>query len=606
MPKGAILESRYLIEGILGIGGMGAVYLARDLRFSVIKNVAVKEMVNKARDHMMRETIVKNFEREANILATLNHPAIPTIYDFFTQGDRSYLVMEFVRGKNIETLMNQADGFFPEDQIITWSLEICDVLEYLHNHEPNQIIFRDIKPSNIMIDESNRLILVDFGIAKPFEMGEKGTMIGTEGYSPPEQYRGEASVQVDIYALGATMHHLLTKRDPRIEAPFTFTDRPVREINPSISVDLETIVNSALQYNPEDRFKSAGDFKEALLNVARKTGLLTSIPASINQNSTDQAIKPIWQFECEDEIRGTPAVSNGKIYIGAYDNNLYALDAETGEFDWKYAADGGIVSCPAIYDNNIYFGSEDHRVHVISQFSGRIVWTYYTDGPVRSSPTIAERHVFIGSDDGHMHTINAMNGRKVMKVDAGSPIRCKPLVADGLVYFGSQDGDFWCVDFRGNVKWRFRAKRAITSSPIVDEGIVYFASLDSTLYALDAKTGWSIWRYRMGKGSISSPGLAENLVFIGSVDNNIYAIDIRNGKEVWRFSSDHQITSSPVVYKDSLYFGGIDGYIYCLEYRTGRFRWKFKTGDSITGTPAIVNDIIFIGSMDHHIYALPA
>ncbi len=231
LQPGSILVNRYAIQEVIGVGGMGSVYRARDLHFpNVVKLVAVKEMINQARDPLVRQTIVQNFEREANILVTLEHPSIPRIFDYFTHNERSYLVLEYIPGKDLEELLVQAQNFFPEEQIIQWAIELCDVLCFLHNHKPDPIIFRDMKPSNIMVNQKNHIILVDFGIAKNFRDGQKGTMIGTEGYSPPEQYRGEASPQADIYALGATLHHALTRKDPRLEPPFTFGDRPIRQI----------------------------------------------------------------------------------------------------------------------------------------------------------------------------------------------------------------------------------------------------------------------------------------------------------------------------------------------------------------------------------------
>jgi len=593
-----------LIEGILGVGGMGAVYSARDMRFNVVKNVAVKEMINKARNKLVRETIVKNFEREANILATLSHQAIPTIYDYFTRNDRSYLVMELIQGKNLELLMAENIEFFPETQIIAWAIELCDVLNHLHNHLPNPIIFRDMKPANIIINPENHVVLVDFGIAKTFHSGMKGTMIGTEGYSPPEQYRGEATPLVDIYALGATLHHLLTKKDPRVEAPFTFSDRPIREINSNVSEELEMLVDKALKYDPTARFQSAIEMKEALMGVAKKTGILSDVSSPFNSYINNQNIKPAWVFECEDEIRGTPTVSDGVLYVGSYDNNLYALNGETGDFIWKYPANGGIVSKPAIFQNNVFFGSEDGLLHVVSSHSGRIVWTYYTEKPIRSSPTIAERHVFIGSDDGNLHIVNANNGRRVLRVDAGSPIRSTPIVFNDLVYFGTRSGDFWCTDFKGNVKWRTKAKKAITGSAYLNEDIVYYNSMDSTLYAVDALSGWIIWRYRLGKGSISTPSGIEHYLFTGCVDHNIYALDKRTGKEIWRYTTEHQVTGSPTVYKDTLFCGSVDGNLYCLEYKTGRLLWQFRTEGSITSTPTIKDNMLYITSLDHKIYAI--
>ncbi len=607
LRAGINLVDRYLIQGVIGVGGMGAVYRARDLHFPNVKKlVAVKEMVNMAPDPLVRKTIVRNFDREANLLATLDHRAIPRIYDYFTLNERSYLVMEYINGKDLEALINDTDGFIEQERLITWAIELCDVLSFLHNHKPEPIIFRDMKPSNVMINAQAHVILVDFGIAKPFQSGQKGTMIGTEGYSPPEQYRGEATPLADIYALGATLHHVLTRRDPRLEPPFSFAERPISQFNSNVSPDLEAVIYKALEYEPEDRFKSAVDMKNALLNVAHKTGILSGTTPGAAAIQGNHEIKPVWDFKVEDEVRGTPELYEDFLYIGAYDNNLYALKAASGEFLWKYPTEGGIVSKPVVYESNVIFGSEDHRLYVVSNRNGRITWTYYTNGPIRSSPRIAEGHIFIGSDDSHLHAINAITGRRAWSVEVGAPLRSTPLVHQDHVYFGTESGDFYCLDFGGSVRWRFNARRAITSSPVISQGVVYFGSVDLTLYALDAKTGWVIWRFRLGKPSITSPIISDNLLFTGAVDGVIYCIETSSAKEIWRYTTEHQVTGSPIIHKDLLYCGSVDGNLYCLEYRTGRLRWKFKTNGPITGTPAAQDDLVYIGSTDHHIYALLA
>jgi outer membrane protein assembly factor BamB len=588
------------------LGGMGSVYRARDMHFpNVTKLVAVKEMINTAPDPLVRETIVQNFEREANLLATLHHPAIPRIYDYFSLESRSYLVLEFIHGKDMEAIINDSNGFISEDQVLNWAIELCDVLDYLHKHKPDPIIFRDMKPSNVMINSSGDVILVDFGIAKAFQSGIKGTMIGTEGYSPPEQYRGEATPAADIYALGATIHHALTRRDPRLEPPFSFAERPLRRINPAVSQEMEVIVNRALEYDPTLRFKSAAEMKEALLAVARKTGALVRMGAPTPPMQTS-GIKPLWSFRTEDEIRGTPTIFQGLLLTGSYDNNLYALNAADGKFQWKYPTDGGIVSRPAVVDGNVYFGSEDKRLHVVSLRSGKVVWTYFTNGPIRSSPRIAEGHIFIGSDDNNLHAVNLNTGRQAWHFETADPIRSTPFVMNELVYVGSESGEYYAIDFRGSLKWRFRAKRAITSSTVGTPQALYFSSVDSTLYALDPRNGWVIWRFRLGKASISTPCIADEFVFVGASDGYLYAVETKSAKEVWRFKTEHQVNSSPVIYKDSIYCGSVDGNLYCLEYRTGRLRWKFGTEGPITGTPLVYDDVVYIGSTDHQVYALLA
>jgi len=606
LQPGTTLEDRYLILGMLGAGGMSSVYKGRDLHFpNVTKLVAIKEMVNLIADHSMHEMVVKNFEREADLLATLSHPAVPAIYDNFSHKKRSYLVMEFIDGDDLEGILAATNEFLPEERVIGWAIELCDVLSYLHNIQPEPIIFRDIKPSNVMIDHHSYVRLIDFGIARNFQPGEKGTMIGTEGYSPPEQYRGEASPPGDVYALGATLHHLLTKRDPRVEAPFSFAERPARSINPLISPEVETVISTALSYDPKDRYPSAMIMKEALISAAKRTGLLSqpSIAAVIAQSDK---IEELWSFSCEDEIRGSPIVYEGLVYLGCYDNNLYALDKKTGEFQWKYATEGGITGKPAAEDGAVFIGSEDGRLYALTANRGALVWTYYAEGPIRSSPTLSEGHIFIGSDDKQLHVVNQANGRRAWRVEANDAIWSTPFVENERVYFGCESGDFYCYNFKGELKWRKKAKRGITSSATIVDGIAYYGSRDWTMYAIDAENGWQVWRFRMRGATISSPSFFDGMLYIGCGDNHIYCVDAKHSREKWRYQTDHQVTGSPIAHDGSIYCGSVDGSLYCLDHKTGRLRWRFHSDGPITGTPYISENVVYIGSTDHKIYALIA
>jgi eukaryotic-like serine/threonine-protein kinase len=635
LQPGATLQNRYLIQGVLGVGGMGSVYRARDLRFpNVTKLVAVKEILNLAPDPSVREMIVKTFEREANILATLNHPSIPQIFDYFTQGDRSFLVQEFIDGKDLEAHLIDTPGLLSGETVIEWAVQLCDVLSHLHNHKPDPIVFRDMKPSNIMLDQHNRIRLIDFGIARGFTAGQKGTMIGTEGYSPPEQYRGEASPAGDIYALGATLHHLLTKQDPRLEPPFSFGERPIRKVNSTVTTELEAIVNTALNYNPAERFASVRAMKDALVSLHRPhTGLLGGSPApaglpaapdlhatrTVTPAAAPEAqpplaaakapsgeVAPVWRFKCEDEVRGSPSVGGGQVYVGTYDNNLYALNAASGELVWKYATEGGLPGSPVVDKDVVYIGSEDRRLHAVSARSGRILWSYYTDGPIRSTPRIADNHAFFGSDDGYLHAVNLTTGRRAWRAPAGGPVRSRPAVDAERVYFGSEAGEFYAVDFLGEHKWVVKAKRAITSSPLLHDGVLYFGSMDGLVYAVEAGSGWTVWRFRANRPILSSPAAQGHLLFVGAVDKHLYAIDTRNGREVWRFETGDQVTSSPAVYKNTVYFGSVDGLVYAVEASSGRLRWKFRSGGPVTSSPAVGEEVIYIGSTDHFVYALAA
>jgi len=610
LPRGTVLQNRYEIIRVLGVGGMGAVYEARDRRFpNVVRLCAVKEMINTASEPSLRRISQENFEREASILASLSHPAIPKVFDYFSEGDRSYLVLEFIHGKDLEAILRETDGFLPEKQVLEWGIQICDVLSYLHNHKPNPIIFRDLKPSNIMLNDQGRIVLVDFGIAKVFQAGRRGTMIGTEGYSPPEQYRGIAEPRSDIYALGATLHHLLTRQDPQREPPFTFHERPPRSINPHLSPLTEAAIMKALEYDIDKRFSSVEEMKEALLKALRQVSGLaapSTSPFIITDKAEEGEVIPAWSFACEDEVRSSPRVSQGIVYIGSYDHNLYALSAKTGELIWKYPTEGGIASTPCVWKNLVFVGSEDQVLYAISVRTGRIAWTCPTGGCVRSSPRVTYEHVFFGSDDGNLYVVHALSGRVAWKFQTAGPVRSSPAVGERAVYVGSDDGHVYALDLQsGKMLWRYYTRRRVVSSPALALGLVFVGSLDGCVYALDDGSGWAVWRFRTGRGIVSSPTLDEERLYIGSADGHLYALDAESGRLLWKYATEGQVVSTPALAGEAVYFGSTDGHVYSLDAKTGKLRWRFKTGGAVVSSPAVAGDLVYIGSVDHHLYALP-
>lgn len=622
LQPGDVLQERYRIVGTLGVGGFSSVYQARDLRFhSVTRLCAVKEMVNTAPDPQMRELANKSFEREASILATLEHPAIPDVYDYFSEGDRSYLILEFIRGKDLEALIEDQTDFLDQETVLDWALQICDVLSYLHNHKPQPVIFRDMKPSNVMLDPQGRIRLIDFGIAKVFEAGEKGTMIGTEGYSPPEQYRGEASPAGDVYALGATLHHLLTRRDPRMEPPFSFGERLISDTHPKISPAFEAIIMRCLAYNVKERFPDADALHKALKMVSRpKTGQLRpeelavldgdkppdEEEAAAGKHKRAAGIQPIWTFKCEDEIRSTPVYHDGLVLVSAYDNNVYAINAQDGQFAWKYATSDGLGASPCVYNDAVFIGSTDGHLYSIQLRYGRLNWQFQAGGPIYSSPKADFDHVFFGADDGFLYALSIATGRMAWKSAAHSAIRSSPYVADEHIFFGSEGGYVFCLDLAGQQKWQFEARRAVTSSPTLADDILYVGSLDHTVYALDAASGWAIWRFRAARPIISSPTIHKGVIYIGSADGHLYALDANSGRKLWAYKTEGQVSCTPAVWQDIVYFSATDGYVYAVGQKRGKLRWRFKIGGLLVSSPTVVDGILYIGSTDHKLYALPA
>jgi serine/threonine protein kinase len=269
-------EERYKVIKLLGKGGFGAVYLVGDNRFEH-KYWALKELLNRFTKGEDRKSAEQMFSREADILSHMSHPSIPGIADFFIENERFYVVMDYINGETLSEYIEKNE-LLPEDYIMDLMLQLCNILNFLHGRKPNPVVFRDLKPKNIMIDNNNKLYIIDFGLARLFDPHkEKDTIVGLSiGYAPPEQYPPESRIHgamgksepvTDIYAFGATIHHLITGINPKSK-PFYFS--PISETRPDFSKDLEKIIFRCVEYNMKDRYDSVKDIIDELLELKKK------------------------------------------------------------------------------------------------------------------------------------------------------------------------------------------------------------------------------------------------------------------------------------------------------------------------------------------------
>ena len=274
-PETVLLDSRYEILDVVKSGAMGCVYRGLDTRLGNI--VAVKKMLI-PHSPANRE----RFLREAKILSQLHHGGLPNVTDFFVAHDPEtreishFLVMTFIDGKDLETIIEEEKKPLPLETVLDYFYRILEILSYLHSQEP-PVIYRDIKPSNIMISKG-KIFLVDFGIARLFTGEEKGTVVGTPGYAAPEQYRGFADAKSDIYSLGVVVHYLLTGKDPADfeAAPFKFDS--IRKYNMDVSEEFDSLIQSMLDVVPENRPESVEKIME-MMGFSRE-----SLSAGSNRN----------------------------------------------------------------------------------------------------------------------------------------------------------------------------------------------------------------------------------------------------------------------------------------------------------------------------------
>lgn len=262
--KGTILDGKYEILKEIGRGGMSVVYVAMDLRLN--KQWAIKEI--KEDGHKDTQTLLKGLEREANILKKVDHPVLPRIVDIIQKDQKVYVVMDYVEGRTLGEILKE-QGAQPQAQVIEWAKQLASALDYLHSMNP-PIIYRDMKPSNVMLKPDGNVKLIDFGTAKEYEIESNAdtTALGTRGYAAPEQFgdsqgRGiyNTDARTDIYCLGTTLYHIVTGMNP-CEPPYEI--KPIRQWNPVLSSGLEKIIMKCTQPNPEDRYQSCSELLYAL------------------------------------------------------------------------------------------------------------------------------------------------------------------------------------------------------------------------------------------------------------------------------------------------------------------------------------------------------
>ncbi len=284
IPAGTLLKRHYRILRKVAQGGMGAVYESTDLNAQQGNRWAIKEISPAALPPRERTQAVADFRREAQMLAGLHHPNLVGVLETFEELGKHFLVMEFVPGRTLLNVLDAAGGALPEEQVLVWARQIADVIQYLHHQDP-PIIYRDLKPANIMLVEgTERIKLIDFGIARihKADKAHDTEAFGTAGYAPPEQYgKGQTDQRSDIYAFAATLHQLLTNRDPSLN-PFNWL--PVRQYNTNASARIDNAVTEALSLDPQKRYQTIEAFARAigvdLPQIIKATQAPTAQPAT--------------------------------------------------------------------------------------------------------------------------------------------------------------------------------------------------------------------------------------------------------------------------------------------------------------------------------------
>lgn len=414
---GTVIDGKYEVLREIGRGGMSVVYLAMDTHLN--KQWAVKE-IRKKGSGKNDEIVVNSLLAEANLMKRLDHPALPRIVDIIDNGVTIYVVMDYIEGESLDKILNEF-GAQPEDKVIEWAMQIADALSYLHAQKP-PIIYRDMKPANVMLKPEGNIKIIDFGIAREYKEQNLAdtTVLGTKGYAPPEQYSGQTDPRSDIFALGMTMHHLLTGADPRSGEAYA----PVRQWNPELSEGIEVIIDKCVQPAAENRYQNCADlmydlehpdlitkgFKKQqkrklwsflisaiLCIILAISGVVCdNLATQVNNSTYDAYISVMASTSLEEKV----ASYKQAITIYPYDTRAYMKLLEAYEDEGRFSEAENSQFLALYNANKDGFDTTSVEVAELNYKIGMMYFNYYTDqsGNASFSTRVQKAYPFFASN----------------------------------------------------------------------------------------------------------------------------------------------------------------------------------------------------------------
>ncbi len=309
-----------------------------------------------------------------------------------------------------------------------------------------------------------------------------------------------------------------------------------------------------------------------------------------------------WRYDTGGEVRSSPAVADGTVFVGSHGGLLYAFDAASGQLRWYFDLGGYPVrSSPAVVDGQVFIGG-GYALYALDAATGQVRWRFAMRYAGESSPTVADGVVYTASKESLVYAVDAATGAEKWHFQTEGLIFSSPAVAQGLVLIGSDDGNLYAIDAKsGQSRWRFAVGGEVYSSPAVAGDRVFVVGKNHSTFAVDLRTGKPVWHYPVGGDS--SPAIAGGILYVGAEDGGVYALDAATGTLRWLYPTGRPIRGSPVVADGVLYVpSGLT--LFALDAINGQERWKYPVGDTIGGSPAVVDGVVYVGDASGYLYAL--
>ncbi len=626
----------YRLIQFIGGGGFADVYLGKH---RYLNSYAALKMLRTSLTN--KET--KTFLAEAQTLARLKHPNIVRVLEYAVEDGSPVLVMDYARQGTVRTL-HPKGAPVPLETTVVYVKQITAALQYAHDRN---IIHRDVKPENMLLDDDFNLLLSDFGLALLAPSSQQLStqeMAGTIPYTAPEQLRGKPCFASDQYALGIVTYEWLCGKRP-FEGSFwevinqqqNAAPPPLRDIRPDLPDSLEAIMFRVLEKDPQLRFENIQAFADALEQASHSNTVTQRKPISTPINSsysrmlsnTTPTIAPPASSKDPFQTAGLsdPHLSRRTMIAGLA--GLVIVSGGVGglllwERSSSLSASKSISAAPIVTHRaspsptntakpilasqpTIYAGSTDRFLYALNANDGTLRWSYEAGDWVNATPAVANGVVYAGSNDHTLYAFNAANGNITWRYQTGDKIISWPAVSNGVIYFGSWDQNIYALQTsNGSLLWRHQTGNRVSSPTLVADGVVYIGSDDNYLYALNATDGTLLWRSITGGNIAALATVADQVVYVGSGDHSLYALQTSTGKQLWHYATGDAIYSAPVVANGVVYFGSFDHYVYALRIDSGSLLWRYQTGDKCASLPTIHKGILYIGSSDGFIYAFLA
>lgn len=325
-----------------------------------------------------------------------------------------------------------------------------------------------------------------------------------------------------------------------------------------------------------------------------------------------------WVHRTGGQVRSSPAISGGTLYIGSDDGVVYALDAATGRPTGTFRTGGPVSGGVTVAGGTLFAGSADGKVHAFTVGDTGASWTYRTGGAVATAPMSAGGGVvYAGSSDHYIYALNVGTGQRIWRTPAGGPVTSGPVeagqpLADGVVWAGSEDGHMYALNAdTGHVVWRYPAGGVIHSGLVTDASNAYFGTDSGSLYSLSFDPFFDNsqqvrWQFQAGGAIQGTPVYADDIMFAGSASSEVYAVGLTTGQQLWKYRTEGPVRSGPAVGGGILYVGSDDGYLYAIDSLAGSLRWRYKTGGPIRSRILAAGGLVYFGSLDQRVYALRA